>query len=668
MPLTLEKHGDRREDPYFWLRERENPKVRAYLEAENAYAAESMRALAPLERMLFAEMKSRVPEVDSTVPYRVDAFEYYKRTEAGREYAIHCRRKPGWAEEIILDENQLAEGSKFFHLGSTAISPDHQILAYAFDVVGNERHAVRFRELGAGRELPDRIENVGDSLVFAEDGKTIFYTILDDANRSYKLMRHELGATKDEEVYHEKDDAFFITVQKSRSRRFIFVALQSQAASEWRYIDAKSPRGKLRVIEPRRTKIEYSVEHQGERFLILTNDGAVNFRLVEAPVARPSHDAWRELMPASSTITRVGVEAFRHHLVILEREGGLPHIRVRDLRGGAERRVPMPEETYSILPSMNLEMDTDRFRFEYSSLTTPKSVIEYDMARRTMTTLKEERVLGGFERTRYRAKRIMAESRDGTPVPVSLVYRDGTPRDGSAPLLLEGYGAYGSVSDPRFQSRWLSLLDRGFVIAIAHVRGGGEMGRVWYEDGKLKNKKHTFEDFIGAAEALIRERWTSPAHLAIEGRSAGGLLIGSVVNMRPELFRVALAGVPFVDLLSTMLDPSLPLTVIEYEEWGNPNDPDDYAYMRTYSPYDNVAKTAYPAMLITAGLHDSRVSYWEPAKWAARLRAMKTDGNLLLLKTDMGSGHGGVSGRYQALEEEAFRQAFLISQLGVSLR
>jgi oligopeptidase B len=677
VPRATTIHGETRVDEYFWLRNREDPEVLAYLAAENAYTEAVMRPTEAMQEALFQEMRARIRETDLSVPERLDGWLYYHRTAAGAQYPIYCRRPVGdeTAEEVILDLNPLAEGHAYFRLGGWEVSPDHRLLAYAVDTSGAESFTLYVKELATGALLPETMVNVSPSLAWANDSRTLFYVVLDEARRPCRLHRHVLGANPAEDalVHFEADESFYLDIHRTRSQEWLLVEIASHSTSEVRFTSADRPTEPFRVIEPRRAGIEYTVSHHGDRFFIATNDAAPNFRLVSAPVADPSRANWTEVLPHRPDVKVDSADAFRGHLAVYERAAGLSQIRILDLAGNAptgsapaDHIVEFPEPVYTIRPHENPEFDTTELRFTYTSLVTPASVVDYDMAARTWTVRKQTEVLGGYDPARYRSERLFATAGDGTRVPISLVYqlpleRPGGPR----PLLLNGYGAYGVSYDPAFSSSSLSLLDRGFVVAIAHVRGGEEMGRAWYDGGKMLNKPNTFGDFIAAAEHLIAEGYTSPERLTISGGSAGGLLMGAVANRRPDLFHAVLAEVPFVDVVNTMLDASLPLTVIEYDEWGNPNDPACYACIRSYSPYDNVRPQAYPHMLITAGLNDPRVAYWEPAKFTARLRALKTDDNRLLLKTNMGAGHGGASGRWDFLREVAFKWAFVLDVLGI---
>ncbi|MBA3555695.1 MAG: S9 family peptidase, partial [Gemmatimonadales bacterium] len=600
---------------------------------------------------------------------RLDGWLYYTRTETGGQYPIFCRRREeaGAAEEILLDQNPLAAGHAYFRLGAFEVSPDHRLLAYSVDTSGAESFTLVVKDLETGELFPESIHNTSPSVAWANDSRTLFYIVLDDARRPCRVFRHTLGTDPglDSLAHYEPDESFFLDIGRTRSRRYLVLDLCSHSTSEVRFADADEPAGPFRVVEPRRAGIEYTVAHRGDRFFIVTNDGAANFRLVSAPVESPAREHWSEVLPYRPAVKVDSVDAFRDYLAVWERESGLRRVRIMDLASNTEHLVAFPEPVYTVRQHENPEFDTALLRFSYTSLVTPNSVVDYDMAARTWTVRKQTEVLGGYDPSLYRTERLLATAPDGVRVPVSLVYRLPVELNGARPLLLNGYGAYGISMDPAFSSTTLSLLDRGFVFAIAHIRGGEDMGRPWYEDGRLLRKRNSFTDFIAAAEHLVAEGYTSPGRLAIGGGSAGGLLMGAVTNLRPDLFAAVLAEVPFVDVVNTMLDATLPLTVIEYDEWGNPNDREYYEYIRSYSPYDNVESKDYPHLLITAGLNDPRVAYWEPAKWTARLRARKTDRNRLLLRTNMGAGHGGASGRYDFLREVAFKYAFLLDVLGV---
>jgi oligopeptidase B len=668
-PYIHRIHSDERLDDYFWMRDRTDPTVTAYLEAENAYTEQVMQPTEELQERLYKEMLSRIQETDLSVPYRKGAYFYYTRTEEGKAYPIYCRKKGSLEaeEELLLDENELAEGHEYFDLGILQVSPNHKILAYATDTSGAELFTLYFLDLETGELYEEYIPETYYSFAWGNDNRTVFYTQVDSAHRPYKLYRHTLGTPleADELVHHELDDAFFLGIGKTRSEAFLLMSLGSKVTSEVHYLDANTPTGKFQVIQPRAQGVEYDVEHHSDRFYITTNQDAMNFKLMQAPIANPAPAHWETVIPHREDVLLEGVSAFTDHLIIYERKGGLPTVCVRKLSTGEEHAIAFPEPTYEVSEGANPEFNTTTLRFNYTSLITPNSVFDYDLNTRQRELRKETPVLGGYNKADYVSERLMAIAPDGTSVPLSLVYKKGVEKQGSTPTLMTGYGSYGYSYPDSFSSTRLALLDRGVVLAIAHIRGGSEMGRKWYEDGKFLHKKNTFTDFIACAEHLIKEGWTSPNRLTIMGGSAGGLLMGAVVNMRPDLFKAAIAQVPFVDVVTTILDTSLPLSAMEWEEWGNPNDKAFYDYMKSYSPYDNVEAKSYPALLITAGLNDPRVSYWEPAKWTAKLRVTKTDDQPLLLKTNMGAGHSGASGRYERLKEIAFEYAFLMWQWGM---
>ncbi len=668
-PKTTVVLGDTLVDNYAWLREKTNPEVIKYLEDENAYTEAMMKPTKGLQKKLYKEMLARIKETDESVPVKIDSFYYYTRTVKGSQYPIYCRKKGSLegAEEVLLDQNQLAAGHKYCEIGEFKVSPNHQLLAYAVDFNGSEMHLLVFKDLNSGKILADTIRDVSYGLEWANDNQTIFYTTLDTVMRPDKLWRHRLGdaPTNDIMVFHEPDEMFYLGLGKTRSQAYLMLVLGSQITTEVHYLSADQPNGQFQLFCPRKSGVEYSLDHHGDKFYILTNENAINFRLLETPINKPDKRNWKEKIAHRPDVMLSGIDLFRDHLVVYERENGLEKIRIENLNTGATHFVDFPEPVYTLDGDENPDFNTSTLRFKYTSLVTPSSVYDYDMENKTRELKKQSEVLGGYDPEQYQSERIYATASDGVKVPVSLVYKKGLVKDGSHPLYLYGYGAYGYPSEARFSSVRLSLLDRGFIYAIAHVRGGGEMGRPWYENGKLLHKKNTFTDFIACAELLVAEKYTSPAKLVANGGSAGGLLMGTITNLRPELFKVIVADVPFVDLINTMLDKSIPLTAIEWEEWGNPNLEKYYAYMKSYSPYDNVAAKDYPHLLITAGLNDPRVAYWEPAKWTAKLRALKTDDNVLLLKTDMGKGHFSATGRYDYLKEIAFEYAFIFDKLGI---
>ena len=664
-PHQLTTHGHVRVDEYFWLKERTDTAVINYLNAENAWTEAVMSHTTAFQDSLFEEIKGRILQNDQSVPYRLEGYWYYTRFEEGKEYPIYCRKQGSMQgrEEVLLDVNALAQGYGFYQVAGVQVSSGNNLLAYAADTVGRRQFTLRFRDLTTGRDLPDVVPGVTSNVAWARDNRTLFYTRQDPTTlRWYRIYRHVLGtpAAQDSLVYEEPDETFSASVFRTKSRRFIVIASSHTLSNEFRFVDATKPAGPFTVIQPRERNLEYSAEHFGEHWYIRTNLGARNFRLVRAPIATPGKAHWEEVIPHRADVLLEGFDIFKDYLVLSERERGLARLRVKPWTGAGEHYIDVSEPAYYAFTTVNPEFDTRILRYGYTSLTTPSSTFDYDMASRSRTLLKRDSVLGGYDPARYEVKRLYAKAPDGVEVPVSLVYRRDLRRSGPQPLLLYGYGSYGFSTEPTFSATRLSLLDRGFAYAIAHIRGGEEMGRWWYEDGKLLKKKNTFTDFIAAGEHLVAQGYTAPHMLYAQGGSAGGLLMGAVFNMRPDLFHGVVAQVPFVDVVTTMLDASIPLTTSEYDEWGNPNDSTYYRYMLSYSPYDNVERRNYPNLLVTTGLHDSQVQYWEPAKWVARLRARKTDGNRLLLKTNMEAGHGGASGRYQRYRETAFVYAFLI--------
>jgi oligopeptidase B len=664
---VLEKHGDRRVDPYYWMREKDNPEVIAYLEAENTYTDAVMAPTAALREQLYKEIVGRIQETDTSPPTYFKGYWHYTRTVEGLDYEIYCRRPESMEapEQVLLDGNLLAQGHGYFELGFVEASPDQKLLAYATDLTGAELFELRFRDVDTGAELDDVVRDVYYGFAWATDNRTVFYVKTDAAMRPHQVWRHRLGASADEDVLvlQEDDERFELSVEPTKSERFIVFSASSQVTGECRFVDADHPDAEPTLIEPRRQNIEYSVDDQEDRFLILTNDGARDFRLMAAPVASPGRASWVEVVPERQGVRINFTDVHKDFVVLGERSDGLQRLEVLDTATAELHVVEQPDEAYTAFPGSNPVYDSAVMRFFYTSLTAPFSAVDYDMRTRTRTLVKEQPVRGGYDRTDYITERLWATAADGVKVPISLVRRRDVQFNGLNPTLLYGYGAYEASTDPMFDPARLSMLDRGFVFAIAHVRGGGEMGRGWYEDGKFLSKPNTFTDFVACATHLVESRYTTPRKLAIRGRSAGGLLIGAVLNARPDLFACAVAQVPFVDVITTMLDETVPLTVTEFEEWGNPSDIEYYESMRAYSPYDNVRQAQYPAMLVTAGLNDPRVSYWEPAKWVAKLRQANQGPGPLLLQTQMGSGHSGPSGRYESWREEAFITAFVLSQV-----
>src|SRR5262245_19862183 len=657
-------HGDIRQDDYFWLREKDNPEVTAYLREENAYTAEMMQSTEALQEALYQEMLARIKEDDSSVPYRRGGHFYYSRTEKGKQYSIHCRKagRLDAPEEVTLDLNALAAGHPFFSLGAYAISDDGHLLAYSTDVTGFREYTLYVKDLRTATLLPVAIPKVA-SVAWAADNSTIFYVTEDEAKRPYRLWRHRLGLPGSDLVYEETDQLFRIGVERSRSRTYLFLGAGSFTSSEWRYLRAGDPDGAWRMLTPREKDHEYAVDHGGDRFYIRTNGGGQrNFRLVAAPVDDPRPERFTELMPHRESVMLEDVEVFASHYIVHEREAGLLRLHVTMLGGSATHHIEFPEPTYEVGADANAEFVTGLYRFRYQSLITPASVFDYDVATRERTLLKQTEVLGGYDRTRYDSERLWTRATDGAQMPISLVYRKGTPRDGRAPLYLTGYGAYGMAYPVTFSSNRLTLLDRGYTIAIAHIRGGGELGKRWHDAGRMMEKRNTFTDLIACAEHLKKEGYTATERLVIEGGSAGGLLIGAVINMRPDLCRAAILRVPFVDVINTMLDESLPLTVGEFEEWGNPKIREQYDYIKTYCPYTNLAARPYPAILVRTSLNDSQVMYWEPAKWVARMRALNGGAPSVLFKINMDAGHGGASGRYDYLREIALDFAWVLEE------
>lgn len=672
-PQTFELHGDRRTDDYFWLREKENPDVLRLLNDENSYTQSYFDQHRPLMDRLFEEMKGRIPEDDEGVPVKDGDWYYYSRIQAGQQYSLHCRkyRSLDAPEEIILDENVLAEGKDFLSVDAVEPSPDHEWLAYSVDVDGSERHEIRFKNLRTGEHSPETIKGAATSLEWAETTdphlRVVFYTLLDAHDRPDRAARHILGQSPDKDVvfYKETDPQLFVGLSKTRSGGYIFLEMHGKVTSEVHYLDARTPLGDFKVIEPRRRGVIYSADHHGDQFLIVTNDTVQNFRLVSAPVSAPQAANWKELRSGSPTLQIDDLDLFKNFWVIYEKENGLPQIRIVDLLKKTDDRIEFPEPTYTISNGTTIDFETETFRFAYASMVTPSTVFDYNMATREREVKKTQKIPSGYDPSHYRSERVFATAEDGTHIPVSIVYRkDSFKKDGSQPLYLYGYGSYGLSIPPSFSTVRLSLLDRGFVYAIAHIRGGSEMGRAWYETAKFLTKKTTFSDFVSVARYLAREGYGREGEIVISGGSAGGMLVGAALNMAPKLFKAAVADVPFVDVLNTMLDTTLPLTPIEFEEWGNPQNEEYYHYMKSYSPYDNIERREYPHLLVTSGLNDPRVTYWEPAKWVAKLREMKTDKNLLIQYIHMGAGHGGPSGRYEALKEYAREYAFVLDVFG----
>lgn len=661
-------HGEVRSDDYFWLREKSDPAVAAYLEAENAYAEQVLAPLAGLRETLYQEMLGRIKQTDLSVPYRDNGYFYYSRTEEGKQYPVIARKRGSLdaPEEVLLDVNRLAEGQSFMSVGYVEPSPDAQLLAYGTDSTGYRQYVLHVKDLRTGQLLDTRAERLR-SVAWADDNRTLFYTVEHPVTkRAYQIYRHVLGTPTHELLYEEPDERFNLYVGRTSSDEYLLLHISSLTTSEVRYLRADDPAGEWRQVAPRVQDREYDVGHHGDSFYIRVNDTGRNFRLVKAPVTDPAERNWTEVIPHRDDVMLQGVQLFRNHMLAYERADALPGLVIHDLRNGGSHEVAFPEPVYSVFPTSNAEFDTNILRYAYQSFVTPSSVYDYDMDTRQATLLKQQEVLGGYDPTQYESERVWAVARDGTRVPVSLVYRKGTPRDGSAPMLLGGYGSYGASSNVSFSSNRLSLLDRGLIVGTAHIRGGGDLGQAWHDQGRMQHKINTFTDFIDVAEHLVKEGYTSSDRLVIEGGSAGGLLMGAVTNMRPDLFRAVIAHVPFVDVINTMLDETLPLTVGEFEEWGNPKIAEQYRWIRAYDPYTNVAARDYPAMLVKTSFNDSQVMYHEPAKWVAKLRAHKTDDNPLLFVTNMAAGHGGSSGRYDRLREIALDYAFMLWQVGAA--
>jgi len=667
IPKTFENFGDKRVDDYYWLREKSNPEVIDYLKAENTYTQTVLGPMKDFQEQLYKDMLSRIKETDENVPYKKGDYFYYSRTETGKQYSIYARKKGSLEaqEEITLDLNELAQGKPFFAIGSMDISPDGKWVAYSTDVTGFRQYTLNFKNLESGKTLDDKIERV-TSIAWANDNKTVFY-VTEDATtkRSDKFFRHELGDKKDDILFEEKDELYGIGVEATRSQGYIILTSASSETTEQRLLDANKPDGQFALYMKRKDNIKYAIDHHGKDFYIVTDDKGRNSRLVKAPAGKADQTKWVEIIAHRKDVKLDGIDMFNHFFVALEKSGGLPKLRVFDIKTSKPHDITFPEAAYEASAGQNAEFDTATYRFNYTSLVTPNSVFDYDIAKRTRVLKKQLEVLGGYKPEDYQAERIMVKAADGAMVPVSLVYKKSLKRAGPQPLLLYGYGSYGISMPLGFRSSRLALIDRGMIYAIAHIRGGGEMGKAWHDDGKMMKKKNTFSDFINVAEYLVANKYTEPQQLAIQGGSAGGLLMGAVTNLRPDLFKAVISQVPFVDVMSTMLDASLPLTVGEYLEWGNPNEKAAYQYMRSYSPYDNLVKGAYPAMLVETSLNDSQVMYWEPAKYVAKLRTLKTDNNLLVLKTNMDAGHGGASGRYDYLKEIAITYSFVLSQMGI---
>ncbi len=671
IPKKLEKHGDVRIDDYYWLGNREDKAVIDYLDRENVYFNELTAHTKDFQKELFGEMKSRIKEDEASVPYKKNGYWYITRYETGKEYPIYSRKKGSLEaeEEIMFNCNELAEGHEFFNLGGISVSPDNKLAAFGIDTVSRRKYTIYIKNLETGQILTDKVDNTTGGSVWANDDKTLFYTKKDpETLRSDKIYKHKLGSpgSSDELVFHEEDETFSTFVYKTKSEKYIVIGSYSTLTSEYRFLHANKPDGSFKIFSPRTRGLEYSISHYGDRFYVLTNkDEAKNFKLMQTEEGRTSSENWKEFIPHREGVLLEDIDIFKEHYVLSERENGLNKLKIARWDGSNEYYLPFESETYTANVGTNPDFDTEILRYSYNSLTTPSSVIDFNMRTKEKEIKKEQEVLGGkFRKENYRSERLWATARDGVKVPISVVYHKDTRIDGNTPVLQYAYGSYGATIDPYFSSIRLSLLDRGFVYALAHIRGGQYLGRHWYEEGRLLKKKNTFTDFVDCSRFLISQNYTSPEHLYAMGGSAGGLLMGAVVNMAPELYNGVIAAVPFVDVITTMLDESIPLTTSEYDEWGNPNEKSYYDYMKSYSPYDQVSAQDYPNMLVTTGLHDSQVQYWEPAKWVAKLRDYKTDNNLLFLDTNMDAGHGGASGRFEALKEVAKEYSFLLDLEG----
>ncbi|WP_341214535.1 S9 family peptidase [uncultured Wocania sp.] len=673
IPKSLQIHNDTRIDNYYWLNDKENPEVIDYLNAENAYTKHVMQHTEEFQKDLFEEMKGRIKEDDTSVPYKLNGYWYITRFEKGNDYPIYSRKKENLeaTEEILFDCNKMAKDLAYFNLGSIAISPDNKLAAFSTDTISRRQYNIQIKNLETGKIYADKILNTTGSVTWANDNKTLFYAIKDEVTlRSHKIFMHKLhtDTKEDIEVYHETDETFNTFVYKSKSKKYIIIGCSSTLSSEYRILNANMPYGKFKIFQKRIPDLEYSIAHYNDSFYIISNaDKATNFKLSKTKETSTEKENWTDVLPHRKDVLIEDIEIFKDYLVVNERENGLNKLRIINRNGKEDYYLPFNSETYTTYIGNNPDFNSDTLRYGFSALTSPNATIDYNLKTKQSQIKKEQDVLGGkFNKENYESKRIWATARDGVKVPISLVYKKGIKFDGNNPLLQYAYGSYGSTIDPSFSTIRLSLLDRGFIYAIAHIRGGEYLGRHWYENGKLLTKKNTFTDFIDCSKYLIEKKYTSKKHLYAYGGSAGGLLMGAIINMNPELYHGILAAVPFVDVVTTMLDDTIPLTTGEYDEWGNPNEEVYYDYMKSYSPYDNVEAKAYPNMLVTTGLHDSQVQYWEPAKWIAKLRELKKDNNKLLLHTDMDSGHGGASGRFETLKEVALEYAFILDLEGIS--
>ncbi len=665
----LVTHGQTRVDNYYWMNDREDPEVIAYLEAENAYKDAVMKHTEILQEKLYDEIKSKIKQQDESVPYKKNGYYYYTKTEPEKEYYLVCRKKDNLdnEEKVILDLNKMAEGHEYFALGGSSVSPDNKMLAYGIDTVSRRKYTIYFKNLETGEHLEDAIPLTTGGATWANDNKTVYYVLKDDETlRAMKIMKHTLGTPveKDVEVFYEADDTYSTFIYKTKSEKYLIIGSSSTLTTEYRFLDADNPDGEFKIIQPRTRGLEYSVDHFGNDFYIRTNLDALNFKLVKTPVTATEKENWVEVIPHRSDVYFSDFDILKDYLVVSERKEGITQLRVMPWKG-EEYYIKFDEEVYTVSSNINLVFDTDVFRFSYTSMTTPNSIFDFNLKTKERILLKQDEILGGFNKDDYETKRIYATAGDGTKIPMSIVYKKGMEKNGDNPTLIYGYGSYGATMDPRFRLSILPLLDRGFVYAIAHIRGGQINGRAWYDNGKLLNKMNTFTDFNDCSQFLIDDGYTNQEKLFAMGGSAGGLLMGACINLRPDLYKGVIAAVPFVDVVTTMLDESIPLTTFEFDEWGNPKDEKYYYYMMSYSPYDNVEAKDYPALLVTTGLHDSQVQYWEPAKWVAKLRELKTDDNLLIFHINMEFGHGGASGRFKWIEDTALEYAFIFDELGI---
>lgn len=670
-PKNLTIHNHTRTDNYFWMNERDTPEVLEYLKSENAYTDSVMTPYSALREKLFLEMKGRIKKTDMSVPYRLRGYWYYVRYEEGKEYPIYCRKKDTLdnAEEIILNVNELAQGQSYCEVTGLTVSVNNEWLAFGIDTVSRRQYTLRIVNLATGEYSPEQVKNTDGSYVWANDNETLFYDVKDEETlRTFQVKKHTLGQAPetDELVFEETDETFYCSVSKTKSNRYIFISSYSTVSAEERFVDADTPHGEFCIVTPRRRDHLYYVTHFGSDFYIRTNAGAINFKLVKTPVNNTNENGWKEVVSHREEVLLENTDCFEDHLVLEERENGLTYIRVKAWNNTSDVRIDVGEPAYTIYADTNPDFNTERLRYNFSSPKTPSSVVEYNMHTQEKNLLKQQEVVGGHNPDDYETERVWVKIHDGKKVPMTLLYKKGLAKDETNPTLLYGYGSYGITVDPMFSSYRLSLVNRGFIFAIAHIRGGQDLGRAWYENGKMLHKKNTFLDFISCAEFLVTEKYTSPNHLYAMGGSAGGLLMGAVMNMRPDLFNGILAAVPFVDVVTTMLDESIPLTTGEFDEWGNPKNEEYYRYILSYSPYDNVSAKKYPNILVTTGYHDSQVQYWEPAKWVAKLRELKTDDNVLLFQCEMDAGHGGKSGRFERLKEIALDYSFMLMLEGIT--